>query len=37
MNASYLYSRLYGDYSGLASSDEAGRATPNVTRYGDGL
>lgn len=34
-NANYTYSRLYGNYSGLTSSDEFGRATPNVTRYFD--
>lgn len=34
-NANYTYSRLYGNYSGLASSDEEGRADPNVTRYFD--
>ena len=33
--ASYLYSRLYGNYSGLASSDENGRTAPNVNRYYD--
>lgn len=33
--ASYLYSRLYGNYSGLASSDENGRVSPNVNRYFD--
>jgi outer membrane receptor protein involved in Fe transport len=32
---SYLYSRLYGNYSGLASSDENGRTSPNVNRYFD--
>ena len=37
MTASYLYSRLYGNYSGLASSDENGRTSPNVNRYFDGL
>jgi hypothetical protein len=39
-NASYTYSRLYGNYSGLASSDEilatgTGRASPNVNRFFD--
>ena len=34
-NASYTYSRLFGNYSGLASSDEAGRNSPNVNRYFD--
>jgi hypothetical protein len=33
--ANYTYSRLYGNYSGLASSDEEGRSTPNITRYFD--
>ncbi len=32
---SYLYSRLWGNYSGLASSDENGRTSPNVNRYFD--
>ena len=32
---SYLYSRLYGNYSGLASADENGRTSPNVNRYYD--
>ena len=32
---SYLYSRLYGNYSGLASADENGRVSPNVNRYFD--
>lgn len=31
----YTYSRLYGNYSGLASSDENGRLSPGVTRYFD--
>jgi hypothetical protein len=34
-NASYTYSRLFGNYSGLASSDEDGRTSPNVNRYFD--
>ncbi len=38
-NANYTFSRLYGNYSGLASSDEAaggtGRTDPNVSRYFD--
>jgi len=34
-SASYLYSRLYGNYSGLASADENGRVSPNVNRYYD--
>ena len=35
--ASYTLSRLYGNYSGLASSDENGRTSPNVNRFFDGL
>ena len=35
VNASYLRSRLFGNYSGLASSDETGRNAPNVNRYFD--
>ncbi len=34
-NASYTWSRLFGNYSGLASSDEAGRSSPNVNRFFD--
>jgi Carboxypeptidase regulatory-like domain/TonB-dependent Receptor Plug Domain len=34
-NATYTYSRLYGNYSGLASSDEDGRSSPNVNRFFD--
>lgn len=34
-SASYTYSRLWGNYSGLASSDEDGRTSPNVNRYYD--
>lgn len=34
-NGSYTYSRLYGNYSGLASSDENGRSSPNVNRFFD--
>ena len=34
-SASYLYSRLWGNYAGLASSDENGRVSPNVNRYYD--
>lgn len=34
-NASYTWSRLFGNYSGLASSDEAGRTSPNVSRLFD--
>lgn len=33
--ASYTWSRQYGTYSGLASSDENGRTSPNVNRYFD--
>jgi len=33
--ASYTYSKLYGNYSGLASSDENGRTSPNVNRFFD--
>lgn len=34
-NVSYTWSRLFGNYSGLASADEAGRASPNVNRFFD--
>ena len=34
-NANYTYSRLFGNYSGLASSDEDGRDDPGVSRYFD--
>jgi Carboxypeptidase regulatory-like domain/TonB dependent receptor len=37
LNTSYLFSRLYGNYGGLASSDENGRTSPNVDRYFDAL
>jgi hypothetical protein len=33
--ASYTFSRLFGNYSGLASSDEDGRTSPNVNRFFD--
>jgi len=33
----YTYSRLWGNYGGLASSDENGRQSPNVNRYFDNL
>ena len=33
----YTYSKLEGDYSGLASSDEFGRTDPNVSRAFDAL
>lgn len=31
----YTYSRLFGNYSGLASSDENGRTSPGVNRFFD--
>jgi hypothetical protein len=34
-NLSYLWSRLYGNYSGLSQSDENGRVSPNVGRLYD--
>jgi hypothetical protein len=34
-NTNYTWSRLFGNYSGLASSDEAGRTSPNVNRNFD--
>ncbi|HEX8476674.1 MAG TPA: TonB-dependent receptor [Pyrinomonadaceae bacterium] len=34
-NLSYTRSKLYGNYSGLASSDENGRTDPNVSRLFD--
>lgn len=34
-NSSYTWSRLFGNYSGLASSDENGRTSPNVNRNFD--
>jgi hypothetical protein len=37
LNASYTLSRLFGNYPGLASSDEIARVSPNVTRLFDGL
>lgn len=36
MFAGYTWSRLFGNYGGLASSDENGRTSPNVERYFDG-
>ena len=33
----YTFSRLYGNYGGLASSDENGRTDPNINRYFDAL
>lgn len=35
LRTSYLWSRLYGNYSGLAQSDEPGRLSPNVGRNFD--
>lgn len=35
LRASYLWSRLYGNYSGLSQSDEGGRTSPNVGRLWD--
>lgn len=35
LRASYVWSRLYGNYSGLAQSDEPGRLSPNVGRNFD--
>ena len=37
LNANYLISKLYGNFSGLASSDENGRSSPNVNRFFDGI
>ncbi len=34
-NLSYTYSRLWGNYPGLSSSDENGRSQPNVSRSFD--
>ncbi len=34
-NVNYTYSRLFGNYSGLASSDEGGRTSPGVNRFFD--
>ncbi len=34
-NMNYTWSRLVGNYSGLASSDEDGRVSPNVNRFFD--
>jgi hypothetical protein len=34
-NLAYTYSRLFGNYSGLASSDENGRTSPGVNRFFD--
>ena len=35
LRGSYLWSRLYGNYSGLSQSDENGRTSPNVGRAFD--
>jgi hypothetical protein len=37
LRSSLVLSRTYGSYSGLTSSDEAGRNSPNVNRFYDGL
>jgi len=37
LTASYVASRLWGNFSGLASSDENGRSSPNVNRFFDGI
>jgi len=34
-NVSYTYSRLFGNWAGLANSDENGRSDPNVSRAFD--
>ena len=36
VTSTYLYSRLYGNYSGLTSSDENARNSPSVNRFFDG-
>ena len=36
LTTTYLYSRLYGNYSGLTSSDENNRNSPSVNRFFDG-
>jgi outer membrane receptor protein involved in Fe transport len=36
LTATYLLSRLYGNYSGLTSSDENNRNSPSVNRFFDG-
>ena len=35
LRSSYLWSRLFGNYSGLSQSDEDGRTSPNVGRLYD--
>jgi len=37
LEVDYTYSRLWGNYAGLSSSDENGRNSPNVNRYFDNL
>lgn len=37
LNTNVLISRLYGNYSGLTSTDEGSRNSPNVNRFYDGL
>ncbi len=37
LSATYTYSELRGNYSGLSSSDEDGRVAPNVNRFFDSL
>jgi hypothetical protein len=37
LNASYLWSRLWGNYTGLVSSDEEARVAPNATRNFDAI
>ncbi len=37
LSGSYVWSRLNGNFSGLASSDENGRSSPNVNRFFDGI
>ena len=36
LTSTYLYSRIYGNYSGLTSSDENNRNSPSVNRFFDG-
>jgi hypothetical protein len=36
LTSTYLYSRLWGNYSGLTSSDENNRNSPSVNRFFDG-
>jgi hypothetical protein len=36
LTTTYLYARLYGNYSGLTSSDENNRNSPSVNRFFDG-